>query len=151
MKKISPKNIILSLVLTGVLFVGYNFFLKPAPTPDAALETSSANDVGELAEGREILTLLARLEAIHLSGKIFATAAWRALIDQGQPLGEEPVGRPNPFAPIGAAGTVSSGTTTQTTPKTGGTTSPTVSSPSNVPVPATTAPAPQSTKPKSAL
>lgn len=51
--------------------------------------------------GREIINLLDELQEISLSRDIFNDPAFRSLIDFEQDILPEPIGRSNPFAPIG--------------------------------------------------
>ena len=82
------------------------------------LTTDVVNDSGSPTEDtvdRDLVETLLTLRAITLSGTIFNDPAFKALQDFGTTIVPEPVGRPNPFAPI------SSGqpqTQTQTQPQT---------------------------------
>ena len=51
---------------------------------------------------RAVVESLLTLRAITLSGTIFTDQAFTSLRDFGTPITSEPVGRSNPFAPLGA-------------------------------------------------
>lgn len=96
--------IILGSLLAAV--VGWYVFLRDT-TPEPLLTTTDLT-VRSDADKEVVETLLA-LRSITLSGTIFADEAFLALTDSGTEIVNEPVGRPNPFAPL--EGTV--GTTTR--------------------------------------
>ncbi len=49
---------------------------------------------------RDIVTTLLQLRSVSLEGTIFSDAAFQSLQDFGTEIIPEPVGRPNPFAPL---------------------------------------------------
>jgi hypothetical protein len=98
------KKIILVILLAIVLFVVYAVFIKkdPTNTVDGNLITSG----GVLSEdaralGNQISQALLRLEQIKLDRNIFTNNIYVTLVDRSEPIIDEPIGRPNPFAPIG--------------------------------------------------
>jgi hypothetical protein len=98
------KKIILLILLAIVLFVVYAVFIKKDPT-----NTSDGNLItggGVLSEdaralGNQISQALLRLEQIKLDRNIFTNNIYVTLVDRSEPIIDEPIGRPNPFAPIG--------------------------------------------------
>lgn len=104
------KKILLGIGIVAVLFVLYRvFFGGPEEAP-----LSSETPSGLPAEqGGDLLSLLLELKSITLGDAIFADAAFQTLQDFTVKLAPEPIGRRNPFAPIGAVETANSGTTTQ--------------------------------------
>ena len=52
---------------------------------------------------RDLVTTLLQLRAVTLDGAIFEDPAFRGLRDFGIQIVPEPVGRPNPFAPLPAS------------------------------------------------
>jgi len=64
----------------------------------------STKDTGQLGDDteREIISLLLELRAIKLDSELFESNVFKSLKDFGVVLEPEPVGRVNPFAPLGA-------------------------------------------------
>lgn len=113
------KKIIIVILLAIVLFVVYAVFIKkdPTTTTDGSLITSG----GVLSEdaralGNQISQALVRIEQIKLDKNIFTDAIYKTLVDRSEPIIEEPIGRPNPFAPIGIISVNSTTRTGTTTP-----------------------------------
>jgi hypothetical protein len=59
----------------------------------------STSDV--TVSGEQMLVALNRLRAISLDPTFFSDPTFLSLVDFGQVISPQPVGRPNPFAPIG--------------------------------------------------
>jgi hypothetical protein len=49
---------------------------------------------------QELLSQLLQLSTITLDDRVFSNPAFVSLVDFSQPIEPQPVGRPNPFAPI---------------------------------------------------
>jgi hypothetical protein len=82
---------------------------------DAALLVTE--DLTQATESdRDIVNVLLQLRAVTLSGTIFTDPTFMTLQDFGSEIVPEPVGRPNPFAPLGlntqASTSTAAGTTT---------------------------------------
>ena len=92
------KNIFLFLIIFALLGGGYYFFLR-GESGDSLL-TKTATE-GTRPVEQELITLLLQLRSIRLDEGIFASPVFDSLNDFSQPLQAEPVGRPNPFAPLG--------------------------------------------------
>lgn len=90
--------IILISVAIGILLMAYAY-LNDDPETDTLLAEidASSNPVG-----REFIMLLDRLNTIKLDQAFFASPVFQSLKDSRVVLPIEPVGRLNPFAPIGA-------------------------------------------------
>ncbi len=93
------QSVFIALGLIAVLYVGYEFFLAPSDEP--ALSVSAVQ--GTNASDQELVSLLLELKAITLTDAIFSDEVFQSLQDFSKDLVSEPVGRPNPFAPLGAA------------------------------------------------
>jgi hypothetical protein len=111
------QNKLVILVLGGVVIAGvvwYSFLRDRGDT--SLLQT---NDLTQATEAdADIVNTLLELRSVSLSGTIFSDPAFLRLRDFGRDIVPEPVGRPNPFAPLlGASaagavpGSLSSGTT----------------------------------------
>lgn len=98
------KNIIIGVILVIIGFVLYSIFVRDDGTEDQRLSvTEQANDPLENAIGRDLLFLLDDLKVVELDGAFFTSKEFRNLLDFGQVIAPQPIGRPNPFAPIGAS------------------------------------------------
>ena len=74
-----------------------------------------STEVVTSASDSELVSTLIQLRAVTLSGTIFSDPVFMSLKDFGVQILPEPVGRPNPFAPLGQT------TPTPTTGAPGGT------------------------------
>ncbi|MCE9541619.1 hypothetical protein K8R03_03635 [Candidatus Kaiserbacteria bacterium] len=90
------------IVVAGGIWYG----LTQNSAPEALVtqvSTSSGSPTQDSADQELVATLLT-LRAVTLSGTIFQDPAFTALRDFGTTIVSEPVGRQNPFAPLGASG-----------------------------------------------
>lgn len=95
------------LAVVGVLlggFIWYGMTGGGAVVSDSAL---TAEVVTQSAEERAVLDSLLQLRSIQLTGTIFSDQSFMSLRDFRTEIVSEPVGRRNPFAPLGgtASGT----------------------------------------------
>ncbi len=89
------------VILVALLFAGYQFFF--------AGETGSVVSVSETSMAtpdQDLVALLFELRSIRLDSALFENPLFTSLQDFGQDLVPEPIGRENPFAPLGASATV---------------------------------------------
>ncbi len=126
------KKIILTVVVLIALFIIYAVFIKPDPVNEPLVSgRPAAGTVGQedaQTLGNQISQALLRIEQIKLDKSIFNNDIYRSLQDRSQPITDEPIGRPNPFAPLGDMSnirssvrsdiTASSSSATTTAPKT---------------------------------
>ena len=113
------KYIIIAILVIFAIFVGYGF-MKPASEGDSGLsKTVVANDMGGFSDANGlagelsdsfVIQLLA-IQNINFNTEFFNDPVYRGLIDQSRDLGTRPVGRPNPFYPIGQDNGFVGGTT----------------------------------------
>jgi len=97
------KNRIVILVLAGVVLAGvvwYSFMRDKGTKP--LLQTEDLTEA--TAVDNDVVQILLQLRAVSLSGTIFSDPVFLSLTDYGSQIVPEPVGRANPFAPIGATG-----------------------------------------------
>lgn len=110
------KKIILTVLIIGILFIVYALFIKKDPTQEN-LVSDGVSDIQSSAEaqilGSQIAQALLRIEKIKLDKSIFSSEIYKSLQDRSQPIIEEPIGRPDPFAPLGAI-TINSAVRTST-------------------------------------
>jgi len=102
------RNIIIVAVIIALGLIAYSF-LRPDPTVDNLLETTQRQD-GAQVLGDEITSAISQINSLKLDRAVFDDPIIKRLIDHSKPILPEPVGRKNPFAPIGSNG--DSGTTT---------------------------------------
>lgn len=86
--------IAVAVVLLGVL--GYVLFFGGAEEGALSRETPATESVG-----RDLLATLLELKSIDLDEALFQHPAFRALSDFGVAIPPQPLGRVNPFAPLG--------------------------------------------------
>jgi hypothetical protein len=101
------KNMLLIGILVIVIVGGVWYGMSGGGVQEGPLLTTDVvNDSGSPTEDtvdRDLVETLLTLRAITLSGTIFNDPAFKALQDFGTTIVPEPVGRSNPFAPVGNA------------------------------------------------
>lgn len=98
------KYTILIMFLIAGAFLGYQNFIAGKEGLDPLLVISSGADVDGSIAGREIVKLRAELNSLDLSHSFVDSEAFKSLVDYEQEVFFEPVGRSDPFAPIGSGG-----------------------------------------------
>jgi hypothetical protein len=91
----------ISVLIAG--FVWYGMSEKNSGDGLLTSESVGGGSVQSVAE-RELLDTLLELRAIKLDGQIFVNPAFGALRDFTTDIVSEPIGRRNPFAPLGEPG-----------------------------------------------
>jgi hypothetical protein len=105
-------NWILQHKITSIIIVlflaGGAWYMLSGSSSDNAVLTSETPSAP--AGAQELVDSLLALRAVSLDGTILANPAFQALKDLTTPITPEPVGRPNPFAPLssGVSGNASS-------------------------------------------
>ncbi len=100
--------------LAVIVIIGAWFFLggEPAPQENGLVTETFTSPATE--EERDLVATLLQLKAVELNAAIFSNPAFQSLKDFGSQIVPEPVGRPNPFAPLtqtaGAGNTATSST-----------------------------------------
>ncbi len=92
------------IIIIAVLFallITYNVFVKK-PVTKTLLKTTSQTGVG--SPETNFLPILLQIQAVTLDEKLFLDPVFRALVDWGQPIVPESVGKQNPFS--GASGSL---------------------------------------------
>jgi len=96
------KQIIIAVVVIVVAFFAFKVFLGGGTSGGDSLIKDKK--VEQFVDGQAIVALLNRLNAVTLDDSIFSNKVINKLQDFGQPIPDQTVGRPNPFAPIGIDG-----------------------------------------------
>ena|SRR3989344_5185882 len=98
------KNIVLFAAIFASLVLIYVVFFRGSSTPEGTTEVGTLR-VTEISEGTgvgdQLVAMLIKLQSLKLDTKVFKDPAFRSLNDFGREIPPEPVGRINPFAPIG--------------------------------------------------
>jgi hypothetical protein len=101
------------LVVIAFLVAGFVWYgMSGGSAPETLITTDALGGVGspQAAQERAMLDTLFQLKAIQLSGNIFSNVAFQSLRDFRTEIVSEPIGRKNPFAPLGDdGGTVEAG------------------------------------------
>jgi len=92
------QNIFVIVGLIILAFIGYSFFFTGK---DVAPLTAESVDPSQSAVEQELIGLLLELRSIQLDESLFSDRRFKNLKDFNQDIVSEPVGRTNPFAPLG--------------------------------------------------
>lgn len=95
------KTIIVGIIIAAGL-IAYSF-LRPDPTVESMLQVTERQNSAQVL-GDEITTAINQIQSLKLDNVIFSDPIFLKLIDHSRPIVAEPIGRTNPFAPIGAVG-----------------------------------------------
>lgn len=110
---------ILVIVVIGAVWFGLSgSSAGPETTLLTSVSTTSGSPTQENADQQLVASLLA-LRSVSLSGTIFQDPAFQSLHDFGTAIVAEPVGRPNPFAPLPRSGGQGGASATTTTSRSG--------------------------------
>lgn len=92
----------IALIVIAVGATIYFLFFRSKVAPEALTSTSGSSD-GSPVIGQELVTELNRLKSLRSINKNFFTdPAFVSLKDVTQPVEPQPLGRANPFSPVGA-------------------------------------------------
>ncbi len=94
------KQIVISVIIIVVAFIGIKSFFATDELGDKALAVDQLNKQ-KFIDGQAILTLLNRLNKVTLDEEIFSSTVFESLVSFERVIPDQPVARPNPFAPIG--------------------------------------------------
>ena len=86
------------LLVVVIAFVLYGFFFAGEGDDELLV---SEDDVTTEVVGTDLVSLLLTLQSLSLDETLFEHETLTALVDFGVELVPEPIGRPNPFAPLG--------------------------------------------------
>ena len=106
------KKLIIPFIVIVLAFVLYTVFIKKDGSTSLLKKESPTN--GDVL-GAEIIKAINQISTLKLDRSIFSDPIFKTLIDRSEELTPEPIGRVNPFAPIGSTGATPA-TTTSATP-----------------------------------
>ncbi len=100
------KKIIIIIAVLIIVFLAYSFISGGSTDNEQDLLTSSNTTQGQTTQsrivGNEIIAALNQIQTLNLSRDIFDDPVFRSLVDRSRPIPAEPVGKSNPFSPIGS-------------------------------------------------
>jgi len=99
------KHKIIAIVIVLTLAGGAWYILLPSSAVPAVLTTTLSASAP--AGAQDLVNSLLALRAVSLDGTILTNPSFQALRDFSTPITPEPVGRPNPFAPLGSEASAS--------------------------------------------
>jgi hypothetical protein len=88
-------SLLVLVLLIGAAWWGFTNVSGPAPV----ITTTDVGNATDTQDAQIVSTLL-QLQAVTLSGAIFTDPGFLSLQDFTTQVVSEPVGRPNPFAPV---------------------------------------------------
>lgn len=86
--------------LAVAVFAGYAYLTRGVVESTGLLE---AENTEANAVGKKLVTEITRLKLINFDGDLFENELYLGLVDFSKAVNHEPVGRPDPFAPISGA------------------------------------------------
>jgi hypothetical protein len=96
------KKIIITIAILIALPLIYSMIgTRPDNNSNQLLSSSNNQFAQQQIIGNEIIAALNQVQTLSLSKDIFEDPVFRSLIDRSSPIPLEPVGKINPFAPIG--------------------------------------------------
>lgn len=115
-------NKLLFTVLVVVVIGGVWYGLSQNAAPEPALLTTVSARGGSPTEDnadQQLIASLLALRSVSLSGTILQDPAFQSLRDFGTAIVAEPVGRSNPFAPLGRSGAPNGAVATSSSQRSG--------------------------------
>jgi hypothetical protein len=94
------RRILMAIIIFAVaLFIYLTFFRDE--DKDSGLVSTTVATV-ETGVEIDLISLLFELSNVDLDGALFEKRSFQSLVDFGQEILPQPIGRPNPFAPVGS-------------------------------------------------
>jgi hypothetical protein len=99
---------IIVVIVALLVAVGVWIGLSSSESPGSLLAVET---VAEQGASQDLVSTLLALRAVKLDASLFTDPAFVSLNDFSTQIVPEPVGRPNPFAPLGSSAVVNASTT----------------------------------------
>lgn len=96
-QKISSLKVATLVIMLVGSFVVYDYLTQPV----LAVDNLSATSSEEVSAGQELLVVVNKIKSIELDDSIFGDPLFTNLQDNTFEIVPKPVGRSNPFAPLG--------------------------------------------------
>lgn len=97
------KNILIVAGVLAAIVLGYLWW-SGRDTTDSSTLSFAPDGFGLPTEasiaGQQILSVLEELRQLNINGSVFQNAVFKSLIDHTIATTSEPLGRPDPFAPL---------------------------------------------------
>ncbi len=90
----------LILIVVGVIVAGAVWYGFSGSSAGSTILTTQAADASSNPAQQDLVSTLLTLRAVSLSGTIFSDPSFRGLKDFSTQIVSEPMGRPDPFAPL---------------------------------------------------
>ena len=103
---IKKNKIAVGVATVFLLIFAYYIFFSGSGTPstDTSLVSSVSESPADALVGGQILTVLSQLKSMQMDTTFFTKPNFVNLIDYSVELAPQPVGRTNPFSPLGRSG-----------------------------------------------
>lgn len=96
----SKKIRTITISVTVLVLIGAGFFFLRSDSGNSLLEVENISE--NEGVGGTVISLLARLRTVELNKDILSSPGFISLVDYGVELERQPMGRSNPFAPVGS-------------------------------------------------
>jgi hypothetical protein len=93
------KNLIIIIIIIAVIGGAMYIYLEHEPVSDDLL-TGVMLEGASAGVGGDELSILRTLKSLTIDASIFETKVWASFRDSNHEIADQPVSRPNPFAPI---------------------------------------------------
>ena len=105
------KSAFIILIVAVLAFTAYSVFFAGGVRQDESLLTTNNAAVPEAAITSELISLLLEMKVLKLDNSLFSDKRFRSLTDFSVTLTPQPIGRSNPFLPLGVSSSEEAGAT----------------------------------------
>lgn len=93
------KNLLIIIIIIAAIGGAMYLYLEHEPASDDLL-TGVIMETAKEGVGGDELSVLRTLKSLSIDSSIFDTKVWASFRDSNHEIADQPVSRPNPFAPI---------------------------------------------------
>ncbi len=108
------KNLLIVAIIIAVIGGAMYVYLEHEPVSDDLLTGTTMGGISTGVAGDQ-LSVLKTLQNLVIDTSLFEKKVWKSFYDSGHEIKEQPVSRPNPFAPINPSETTFAPTVTTAT------------------------------------
>lgn len=94
------------LILAVVIFIYWQNLNPSAPSLVSDSSAGAPLEMQQISAGQSILAVLEQLRRLKIDTTVYQDPVLHSLVDFTQATSSEPVGRPDPFLPVGNSNTV---------------------------------------------